>query len=74
MILSNTEILNCLEAGHFSIDPHPGKDSTKPPYNTSAIDLRLGKELRIPKPIEHPIQLDLSKSGISNFLRDYTDP
>jgi dCTP deaminase len=72
MILSNTEILKCLDRGDFTITPHPGNDTTKSPYNTSAIDLKLGNEIRVPK-APQPVQLDLTIPGISNFLHDHTE-
>ncbi len=73
MILSNTEILKCLDRGDFEISPPPGTDTTKPPFNTSAIDLRLGTEIRVPKTPIQPVQLDLRLAGISNFLHDNTE-
>jgi dCTP deaminase len=71
MILSNAEIVRCLDAGLFSIDPLAGLDPTQPPFNTSAVDLRLAREIRIPE--ESPnIKLDLRTSGIARFLARYT--
>lgn len=66
MILSNIEILRCLNAGLFSIEPLSGRDATQSPFNTSAIDLRLGNEILVP--VENsPVQLDLRKSGIAKY-------
>lgn len=69
MILSNVDIVACLGTGAFSIDPIAGTDPCKPPFNTSAVDLRLGNEIFIPDPIQGPIQLDLRKPGIAPYLR-----
>ena len=46
MILSNTEIIQCIEKKLFLIEPLAGNDPTKSPFNTSAVDLRLGDEIR----------------------------
>lgn len=72
MILSNVEIVNCIEKGLFSIDPLEGKDPTKSPYNTSAIDLRLAEEILVPKK-GSPIQLDIQKGNIAKFWEDNSD-
>ena len=66
MILSNVEIVRCLQDAAFSITPSPGTDPTQPPFNTSAIDLRLGDEILVPDN-KAPIQLDLRKPGIAQF-------
>jgi dCTP deaminase len=72
MILSNIEILKAIEAKNLSISPLAGSDPSKPPFNTSAIDLRLGTEITIPKD-QSPVQLDLRKSGIARFLFDNSE-
>jgi len=68
MILSNTEIIKCLQEKHFSINgllqsniPHEA------PFNTSAVDLRLGNEVVIPKD-DHPTQIDMQKGGVAKYL------
>jgi dCTP deaminase len=66
MILSNVEIIRCLDTGLFSIEPLAGRDATQSPFNTSAIDLRLGNEILVPDE-SSPVQLDLRKSGIAQF-------
>lgn len=68
MILSNVEILNCLNAGLFSIKGIAGLDPTKPPFNTSAVDLRLGDEIFEPNQTPTPSQLDLTNPGIAQHL------
>ena len=71
MILSNVEIVRCLGEQLFFIEPLSNLDPTQPPFNTSAIDLRLAREIRIPE--ESPnIKLDLRTSGIAQFLARYT--
>ncbi len=67
MILSNVDILHGLKDGSFSIDPFPGEDPGKPPFNTSSVDLRLGEEILVLEKID-PVQLDLRKPGIAHFL------
>jgi dCTP deaminase len=71
MILCNVEILNGLEAGLFSISNLAAKDPTKPPFNTSAVDLRLGREVLIPS-ANDPIQLDLRKPKIAEYWQKNT--
>jgi len=66
MVLSNVEIIRCLNARLFSITPLAGKDPTQSPFNTSAVDLRLGDEILVPDE-SAPIQLDLRKPGIAQF-------
>ncbi len=66
MILSNTEIVRCLGEGLFSINSLAHQDPTRSPFNTSAVDLRLGNEILVPEE-ESPVQLDLRKSGIAKF-------
>lgn len=73
MILSNVEIVRCLEQGLFTIEPLSGIDPTQSPFNTSAVDLRLGSELLIPD--NHaPVQLDLRKPGIAQFWAQNSKP
>jgi deoxycytidine triphosphate deaminase len=73
MILSNVAIVEALAKGLFSIDPPPASDPTAAPFNTSAVDLRLGAEVNIPKTGGSPIQLDLRKGGIAQFLAQHCE-
>lgn len=67
MVLSNIEILRCIEAGLFNIAPLADKDPVKPPFNTSAIDLRLADEVLVPE-AGTPAALDLTTAaGISQY-------
>ncbi|WP_447774047.1 dCTP deaminase [Pseudomonas chlororaphis] len=68
MILSNMEIINCMNAGLFDIGGIAGKDPTRPPFNTSAVDLRLGDEVFEPDQVPTPSQLDLTNPGIAQLL------
>lgn len=68
MILSNVEIISCLNAGLFNIRGIAGLDPTKPPFNTSAVDLRLGDEVFEPDQTPTPSQLDLTNPGIAQHL------
>ncbi len=68
MILSNAEIIKALREGVFRIE---GLDlatlePSEKPFNTSAIDLRLGNEIIITE-CDIPVQLDLRKSNIAKF-------
>lgn len=67
MILSNVEIVRCLDEGLFTIQSLAGRDPTKAPFNTSAVDLRLSSELQIPT--AHPHAIDLRMPGIANLLQ-----
>ena len=68
MILSTVEIARALQDKRFLIEGlNNSTDPTKAPVNTSAIDLRLGTDLIIPKS-QDPVQLDLHKGGIAAFL------
>jgi dCTP deaminase len=71
MILSNVEIINCINLGYFSIRPLAGTDPTKPPFNTSAVDLRLSDEIFEPDQSLLPFQLDLTTRGIAQHLRKH---
>ncbi|HTU66530.1 MAG TPA: dCTP deaminase [Steroidobacteraceae bacterium] len=66
MILSNVEIVRCLGEKYFEIEPLAGTDPSQPPFNTSAVDLRLGDEILVPDS-HSPVQLDLRKPGIAPF-------
>jgi len=66
MILSNRDIIECVDKGVFDIDPLAGKDPTKAPFNTSAVDLRLSNQIQVPQ--NNPAALDLRKPGIAAFL------
>jgi dCTP deaminase len=72
MILSNVEILKAIERRHFSITPLAGTDPTKAPFNTSAVDLRLGSQLNVFRE-NIPAAFDLRKSGLAKFLHDNSD-
>jgi len=53
----------------FSINPLENNDDpSKYPFNTSAIDLRLGNEILVPEG-DKPIQLDLRSPGIAKFIQ-----
>ena len=73
MILSNTEIIKCIKSKKIGISPlDQFSDPQRSPFNTSAIDLRLGNEIRVPR-TDGPTQLDLSKPGIADYLRTNSD-
>jgi dCTP deaminase len=65
MILSNVEIVKGLDAGYFCIDNIAGTDPSLSPFNTSAVDLRLGPEILVPE--VNPVQIDLRQPGIATY-------
>lgn len=71
MILSNVEILSGLKAGLFTVDDLAGDDPSKPPFNTSAVDLRLANEILVPA--KGPVAFDLRVPGIASFLAKNSD-
>ena len=72
MILSNIAILEAINRGALTIEPLAGTNPLDSPFNTSAVDLRLGSEVLIPKRT-HPVALDLRRSGIAGFLHQNSD-
>jgi dCTP deaminase len=71
MILSNTAILEAMDRGALTIEPLAGRDPSASPFNTSAVDLRLGTEILVPI-ADQPLALDLRKPGISSFLHQHS--
>ncbi len=72
MILSNVEILAAIQRGEISITGLAGSDPAEKPFNTSAVDLRLGKEISIPR-TKLPVQFDLRHGGIASILAANSD-
>jgi dCTP deaminase len=70
MILSNIEIQKAIDGGRLVISPDPQpRDPGQPncPYDTTAVDLRLGSGLSVP--IRGSYNYDLrSKEGFARFL------
>lgn len=72
MILSNLKVHKAIDDGRLVITPEPlprqaseGKDS---PYDTHAVNLRLGNELSVP--VSGTFNIDLTQPGqVSDFLR-----
>lgn len=67
MVLSNIEIVNALNRKDFEITGLAGLDPSEKPFNTSAVDLRLGDEITIPSSENFPAALDLTKPGIAKL-------
>lgn len=67
MILSNTEIVEAIKAGKIAIGGIAGMDPVEKPFNTSAVDLHLGNEVRIPE-LDAPVAMDLRGKNIADFL------
>lgn len=72
MILSNAEIFKALEKGHIVITPCPRAPSIDNPdtvFDSTALDLRLGNEIRIPYQSKTlPMTFNLSKGDIALLL------
>ena len=66
MILSNIAILEAISKGALTIEPLAGTNASDAPFNTSAVDLRLGTEILVPT--SNPVAMDMTKPGISSFL------
>ena len=70
MILSNLELHRALDEGRLILDPEPvprmpGNDGADCPYQTSAVDLRLGKEISYFRgPL--PLDINLRRGGLHN--------
>jgi deoxycytidine triphosphate deaminase len=73
MILSNISIHEAMDKGWLKIDPEPAPrlkvdGGPKCPYQTSAVDLRLGSEIAYFKE-GIPAQIDLRKGGLQRHVR-----
>jgi dCTP deaminase len=73
MLLSNTAIFHALNDGRLTISPEPSPrhrsvDGSKPPYDSTAINLRLGNLLRIPRN-DMSLVFDIPGGNISDTLR-----
>lgn len=69
MILSNIEIQKAIDEGRLKISPDPQPRSSEfsnCPYDSTAVDLHLGKALAIP--LSGPYTFDLRGGGIAGFL------
>lgn len=71
MILSNVEIVACIQTNAFRINRIAGMDPARPPFNTSAVDLRLADEIFVPDQPQQPAQLDLTVPGIAQYLAQH---
>lgn len=72
MILSNIEIQSAMDEGRLVIDPEPApraptQGAPECPYQTSAVDLRLGGEVVVYKGEPSPINLDLTKGSFKEL-------
>jgi len=72
MILSNVEIVEAIKKGLISVNGITGLDPAEKPFNTSAVDLRLGSEISIPL-ADAPVSLDLRKPNIAPFLAKHSE-
>jgi dCTP deaminase len=60
-----------MDRGALTIEPLAGRDPSASPFNTSAVDLRLGTEILVPI-ADQPLALDLRRPGISSFLHQHS--
>ena len=77
MILSNRGIQKALDEGRLVITPEP--QPREPivggppcPYDTSAVDLRLGRYISVPRK-DQPFTFDLRRGNLARFLADHCD-
>ncbi|HEV8141341.1 MAG TPA: dCTP deaminase [Methylomirabilota bacterium] len=77
MILSNRGIQKALDEGRLVIEPEPlprepvvGGPAC--PYDTTAVDLRLGRYISVPRTNE-PFTFDPRKPGTAKFMSDHSD-
>ena len=83
MILSNVEIQRALDERRLVIEPEPGPRKPTPespgcPYQTSAVDLRLGREISIYRGDTSPVAIDLTRGSFRRLAavmepRELTD-
>ena len=71
MVLSNVEIVKAIKDGLIKVDGIAGMDPSEKPFNTSAVDLRLGSEISIPLD-DAPVALDLRKPNIAPYLAKHS--
>ncbi|MBU2852963.1 dCTP deaminase [Acidithiobacillus ferriphilus] len=67
MILSNVKIVECLKAGHFSIDGLTSLDPGLSPFNTTSVDLTLDNEIVIPDE-NSIVVINMAGGGISAHI------
>lgn len=74
MILSNTEIHRALDEGRISIDPEPAPRfpvaGERCPYQTSAVDLRLGDVISYFH-ADRPVTYRLGRTGFADLYREH---
>lgn len=68
MILSNVAIVDALFGDHFAISGLSQRsDATAPPFSTSAVDLTLGAELKLPRD-DASLAIDFAAGNITHAL------
>jgi dCTP deaminase len=66
MILSNRDIVEAIAAGDIVIDPPPHLDTRLPPFNTTAVDLRLAPKITVPRSL--PVAQRIDRSYDPDFI------
>lgn len=79
MILSNTGIHEALDSRRLIIEPSPhprtpSAESLDCPYQTSAVDLRLGEEISVYQKGKAPVQIDLRGGGFAKLGASVMEP
>ncbi len=79
MILSNIEIQKALDEQRLVINPEPlprtpTAGAATCPYQTSAVDLRLGDEVSIYRTQRQPVIVDLRNGGFAKFGSSVMEP
>ena len=60
VILSNVDILTAIDEGRIKIENLMGRDVSRPPFNTSSVDLRLAPSITVPSETPTSHRLDQS--------------
>jgi dCTP deaminase len=68
MILSNSSLIAAIAAGDIVVDPPLHGDPEKPPFNSTAVDLRLSSKLMVPR--ELPASQRLDRPYDAKFIAD----
>lgn len=79
MILSNVAIQAALDEGRIRIEPEPAPRSPSAvspdcPYQTTAVDLRLGSEVMVYREPRIPLQVDLRNGGFASLGASVMEP
>ena len=79
MILANVELQRAIDEGRLVVDPQPSPrrpDSSggECPYQTTSVDLRLGREVMVYRDQMLPLQVDLRRGGFAALGASIMEP